>query len=253
MSQPLSPDSFLPILGVRAGDIARRCLVVGDPARATMVAERFDDVEEVGRSREYVTYRGVYGGQSVGVVSHGVGGPGAAVCFEELARAGVSVLIRAGTCGGMQRHVNDGDVVIAHGAVRAEGFTPRLVPLAYPAVSSIDAVLALRGAAAARERAVVEGMVLTNDLFYPHDVLGSDLELWQRAGVVAVEMEVASLLIVAALHGITAGAVLACDGNPLAQDDADMAGYDPHRQIVVQAVEDMITIALDALISLPEQ
>ena len=43
----VGPDTFLPILGVRAGDLPPRMLVVGDPRRARMVAERLNDPIEV--------------------------------------------------------------------------------------------------------------------------------------------------------------------------------------------------------------
>jgi uridine phosphorylase len=94
---------------------------------------------------------------------------------------------------------------------------------------------------------VTEGVVLTSDLFYPHPVLGGDLELWQRAGAVAVEMECAALFVTASLHGVEAGAILAVDGNPLLSRDDDMSGYDPHRSIVDDAVEAMIGVALDVV------
>jgi uridine phosphorylase len=180
-------------------------------------------------------------------VSHGVGSAGATVCFEELCRAGAVRLVRAGTAGGMQPAIRDGAIVLARAAVREEGTTAKLVPTAFPAVADVDVALSLRRAAATVGRDVVEGVVLTSDVFYPHAVLGSDLALWQRAGVVAVEMECAALFITAALHGAAAGAILAIDGNPLAEGDDDMSGYDPHRDIVTAAVDQMVTIALDAI------
>jgi uridine phosphorylase len=94
---------------------------------------------------------------------------------------------------------------------------------------------------------MTEGIVLTSDLFYPHPVLGDDLALWARAGVVAVEMECAALFVTASLHGIEAGAILTVDGNPLAAKSTDMSDYDPHRPIVDAAVDAMIGIALDAV------
>lgn len=256
MDQP-DPGTRMPIIGVLAGDVPARVLVVGDPARAERIAPRLEAARTVGRNREYLTIVGRHRGTDVAVVSHGVGSAGAAVCFEELCRSGARRLIRAGTCGGMQDHVLDGDLVIARGAVRDEGLTARLVPPTFPALADPDVVMALRAAAAGRagsagERAVpppVEGIVLTSDIFYPHDVLGSDLPMWQRAGVVAVEMEVAALLVVAHLHGAAAGAILTVDGNPLARGDAEMSGYDPHRTVVTDATELMIGIALDALVA----
>lgn len=246
-TKTLAPDTFLPILAVRAGQIPERVLVVGDPARAERIAGLLDGGREVARNREYVTFVGRHAGEEIGVVSHGVGSAGATVCFEELCRAGARRLIRAGTAGGMQPAIRDGAVVVARGAVRAEGTTAHLVPVGFPAVADVDVVVALREAAAARQRPITEGIVLTNDVFYPHDVLGSDLAMWQRAGVVAVEMECAALLVTAALHGAAAGAILAVDGNPLAEGDEDMSGYDPHRSVVVEAVDQMIAVALDAV------
>ena len=243
----MGPDRFLPILAVRAGDIPARVLVVGDPVRAERIAATLEGARALGRNREYVTIAGRHRGEDIAVVSHGVGSAGATVCFEELCRAGARRLIRAGTCGGMQPDVRDGALVVATAAVRGEGTTAKLVPIGFPATADVDVVLALRQAAAAHGREVVEGVVLTSDLFYPHDVLGSDLLLWQRTGVVAVEMEVAALLVTAALHKVAAGAILAVDGNPLAEADDDMSGYDPHRAIVVHAVDRMVAIALDAV------
>lgn len=246
MSTTTNPDTFLPILGIRAGDVPARVLVVGDPARAERVATRLDDARELARNREYVTFAGRLSGEIIGVVSHGVGSAGATLCFEELCRSGARRLIRAGTAGGMQPHVREGALVVALGAVRQEGVTAHLVPTSYPALASLEAVLGLRAAAAAARREVIEGVVLTTDLFYPHDVLGGDLPLWQRAGVVAVEMECAALFITAALHGASSGAILAIDGNPLAEEDDRMSGYDPHRDVVKVTVEEMLTVALEA-------
>ena len=246
----VGPENRLPLLGVRAGDLPDRFIVVGDPARAERVADDLEDPQELGRFREYVVFRGRYRGVAVGVASHGVGSPGAAVCFEELCRAGVGQIIRAGTCGGVQPQLRDGDLVVATAAVRGEGLTARVVPPTYPAVASHRAVAALLDATARSGRSFHEGVVLTADLFYPHSVLGSDLELWQRAGVVGVEMECAALFVLAAQHGVGAGAILAVDGNSLAEGDKDMTGYDPHRPVVTDAVEAMIDIALEALLAL---
>lgn len=252
----MDPDYLFPILGVRAGDLPDRFVVVGDPTRAEAVADRLTGAIELGRNREYATFAGSHLGRRVGVASHGVGAAGAGVCFEELCRGGAGVIIRAGTCGGMQDHILEGTLVVATGAVRAEGFTDKLVPLGFPAVADHGVTAALRAAAGligARYSTspVFEGVVLTDSLFYPHGVLGSNLAMWQRAGVVAVEMEAAALFVISSLHGVRAGTILAVDGNPLVEKDDDMSGYDPHRQVVKEAVETMVEIALDALVGTP--
>ena len=68
----------------------------GDPVRVAEIAQYLDDAKEVAHNREYKTYRGTYRGVDVSVTSTGIGGPSAAIAFEELIRVGAKVLIRAG-------------------------------------------------------------------------------------------------------------------------------------------------------------
>lgn len=246
----LPADAELPLLRVRVSDLANRALVVGDPARAARVAERLDDAQLLSANREYHVYGGTYRGVPVTVASHGVGAAGAAVCFEELARGGVSRIIRSGTAGGVQAEVVDGAIVVATGAVRADGVSHQLVPTEFPAIATPELTVALAAAAAETGLRVHQGIVLTGDMFYPSDVItGIDHKMWQRAGVVAVEMEAAALFVIASLHGIQAGGVFAIDGNPVNAENESMDAYDPYREIVTQAVDGALTVALDVLIS----
>ena len=240
-------DMFLSLLCVESDDLPERMLVVGDPDRAVRAASRLEDATEIGRFREYVTLVGHHRGTRVGVSSHGVGAAGAAVCFEELFLAGVQRVIRAGTCGGMQDDVMDGHLVISTGAVRNDGYTPQIVPDGYPALASVEVVMALRRAAEGAEN-IHEGVTLTNAAFFTHDILGSPVAMWQKTGVKAVEMEAAALFVLAGLAGRQVGAILAVDGDPLAQKNEDMDYYNPHRDVVRDAVGRMIDIAWDALV-----
>lgn len=240
---PEQATSVLPILGVPGDALPARVITVGDPRRAERAANLLDDASLLAHRREYAIWVGSHRGVEVAVVSHGVGAAGAGVCFEELCRAGVQRIVRAGTAGGLQPEVGDGDLVVATAGVRDDGLTDGLVPAAFPAVADRAVTAALvAGAPDAHE-----GIVLTSAVFYPHDVFGSNLATWQRAGVVAVEMEVAALFVIASLHDVAAGAILAIDGNPLATGDAAMAGYDPDRDVVADAVTRMLAIALDAV------
>ena len=246
----LPADSELPLLRARVSDLADRALVVGDPGRAARVAEQLDDVRQLSANREYHVYAGSYRGVPVTVASHGVGAAGAAVCFEELARGGVTRIIRSGTAGGIQPEVVDGAIVVATGAVRADGISHQLVPSEFPAIATPELTIALRAAAEQTGLRTHSGIVLTGDMFYPSDVIvGIDHQMWQRAGIVAVEMEASALFVIASLHGIEAGAVFAIDGNPLAAKNDSMDGYDPYREIVTQAVDGALTSALGVLVS----
>ncbi len=245
-------EGVLPLTRIPVAELAPNVVVVGDPERARAVGERLEGATQIASNREYLSIGGTYRGVPVTVVSHGVGGPGAGVAFEELCRGGARRIIRAGTAGGLQPDVGDGAVVVATAAVREDGVSDLLVPPGFPAVADARLTIALEDAARSAgvgEGRLHRGVVHSNAAFYSHDVLGSRLELWQRAGCVAVEMEAAALFVIAGLHGVAAGAVLAIDGNPLASDDAAMEGYDPFRDVVRDAVAAVVTAALEAVVT----
>jgi uridine phosphorylase len=240
----------LPTLRLEPEAVADRVLVVGDPARAAAAASLLNDAEKVGDNREYVTYNGHSGGVAISICSHGVGSAGAGICFEELARAGARVMIRAGTCGAVQDDITDGERIIASAAVRDEGLTPRLVPPGFPATAHHQVTAALIDATEARGDRPRTGIALSTDLFYPSRALGLDWSPWQNSGVLAVEMELAPLFVIALLHDIKAGGILTVDGNPT-RAAADMSEYDPYRQIVEEGVSRMLGTAIAALSRIP--
>lgn len=239
-------EDLLPLLRVRPSDVASRVLVVGDPARAKDASSLLSDVQQVGNNREYATYTGFAGDRRVTIASHGVGAAGAGVCFEELARAGAHLFVRAGTCGAIQDDLADGGLVIASGAVREEGLTPRLAPLSYPAVADHRVVTELEAAANVQGSRFRTGVVLTTDLFYPSAALGQSWDVWKKSHVLAVEMEMAALFIVASLHGLAAGGVLTVDGNPT-RAAQDMSEYDPYREVVTAGKRKMLRAAIKVL------
>lgn len=254
----MSPKSFdeaplddrTPVLRVRPADISPYALVCGDLERAKQIADQMEHAQLVGRGREYVTYTGEYRGRRVTASSHGVGAAGAAICFEELIRAGVKTIIRVGTCGSYLPHLRAGGLVIGTAAVRDEGITQEMVPLAFPAVADIDVTQALIRAARAHPNApLAVGVVRTHGAFYS-GVLPPTHSVWIQSGVVAVEMEYSALLIAASLRKIQAGGIFAVDCNPAEQ--ADMTGYNPHREVVEQAKRTTIGIALEALLTLSQ-
>jgi uridine phosphorylase len=231
---------------VRPSELAARTLVVGDPGRAEQAAAFLADASQVAANREYVTYTGRLGESALSICSHGVGSAGAGICFEELARGGVKAIVRAGTCGSLRDDIGDGDLVVATGAVRNDGLSMQLAPPGYPAVPDLGLTERLLAAGSAAERATHAGLVLTTDLFYPPAVFGQDWEVWQKSRVIAVEMELAALFVIATLHDMAAAGVLTVDGNP-AQGAPDMSDYDPYRKVVKQGTAEMLRLALEAL------
>ena len=79
-------EGVLPLTRIPVARLAPNVVVVGDPERARAVGERLEGAAEIASNREYLSIGGTYRGVPVTVVSHGVGGPGAGVAFEELCR-----------------------------------------------------------------------------------------------------------------------------------------------------------------------
>ncbi|WP_405171388.1 nucleoside phosphorylase [Paenibacillus sp. FSL H8-0280] len=248
---------LMPILQIHSEDMPAYAIVCGDPARAEKISRKLEQVKELAFSREYRTFVGLYDGVQMAVVSHGVGSPGAAVCFEELIRAGVTTLIRVGTAGSYTADYPAGSVIVSTAAVRSDGLTRQLVPDGFPAVADIGVTQALIEAAREQESAdaatfagkVGVGITVTLDAFFagveeiPH-------RKYKQAGALAAEMEIAALYIVSTLRGARAGAIVAIDGFA----DSDLAAeYDPHTDAVGQAVEREINAALRALSALARQ
>lgn len=235
------PD-FLPLLLVRPADVAPLAFVCGDPARARRISEHFDEPRQVGSNREYQTFTGRVQGHPVTVSSHGVGAGGASVCFEELIQAGARTLVRLGTCGSLQPESREGTLIVATGAVRRDGASERLIPLAYPAVADWRVTAILADAVAAEpEIPLRTGLILSEGAFYP-GILPSELETWASAGALAIEMEASMLFTVAGLRGVRAGALLNVDNYVFERKD-----YEPHREIVAQGTDRMIRCAVRAI------
>lgn len=196
---------------------AKYGILTGDPGRVERIASYLDNSKEIGNNREFVTYKGRLSGEDVVVCSTGIGGASMAIVVEELYMAGVRTFIRVGTCGGMQTKVLSSDLVIASGAIRAEGTTREYVPIEFPAVASFDVVNSLKKAAQDLKMKYHIGVVQSKDSFYGQhnpermpvgDILKNNWEAWIKSGCLASEMECAALFIVCAALNARCGAVL---------------------------------------------
>mgnify|MGYP002245343708 CR=1 FL=1 len=171
-------------------------------------------------SREFVTYTGALDGVKVSVTSTGIGGPSASIAMEELIQCGADTFIRVGTCGGMALDVEGGDIVVATGAIRAEGTSKEYAPIEFPAVADLTVTNALVQAAKNLGKKWHAGVVQCKDSFYgQHDPeqmpVGDELlkkwDAWMKLGCKASEMESAARFIVASARGVRAGSDF-CDG-----------------------------------------
>lgn len=238
-------------VGLAEGEVGGYVLVPGDPFRTKLIAEHLEGAEEKAWSREFRTFTGRVGDRLVSTCSSGIGGPSMAIAVEELGELGAHTFIRVGTCGAVQPGIRLGDLVVATGAVRSEGTPDGYVPREYPAIASHEVVGACLEAAAAAGVANHLGVVRSVDALYSdllpdlmprQEELRAELKMWARAGVVANDMESATLMVVSALRRWRAGVLLVCVDE---LDAGEIQHVDPafiHRMIdvAVEAVRRLI-------------
>ena len=240
-----------PFFRIKTGAISPFVLVVGDPFRTELVAKFCDDSKEVSWNREYRVINAVYKGVSITICSHGVGGPGAAICFEELIKLGAKAIIRLGTSGSLQPdRISTGDLVVSVGAGSEDGCMKYYVPKTFPAVSDPEIALLLKQTASKIEGCrVFSGITLTNALFHsgPGLLINDHLKKHADSGCLAVEMEVSALFIVASVRGVRAGAIHVVDGSPF---NWEKEGYDPHAHKVEKGKRAMFVTGLETITSI---
>ena len=196
---------------------AKYALLPGDPGRVEQIAKYLDNPRFHHQQREYTTWLGEVSGETVMVMSTGMGGPSTAIGVEELYMTGVRNFIRIGTTGGIAMDVTGGDVVIANAAIRMDGTPNEYAPIEFPAVSNIDITNALIAASKKLDLRWHCGVVHCKDSFYGQHSparmpvsyeLEHKWEAWKRAGTLSSEMESSTLYIVSQILGARAGCIL---------------------------------------------
>ncbi|ELY99328.1 nucleoside phosphorylase [Natrialba asiatica] len=200
-----------PHLLVEEGDLTDIALVPGDPGRVDRIADHCDESETVAQNREYKVVNATYEGRELTICSTGIGCPSAAIAVEELANVGVETFVRVGTTGALQSGIEIGDMIVANGAAKNEGTSKRYEDVSYPAVPSYDVLSSLVDSAEANDEEVHVGPIASDDAYYAEtDAYITD---WEDAGLLAVEMEAASIFTLARRKGLRAGAICTVDGN----------------------------------------
>ncbi len=231
-------------IGISKGEVGEYALLPGDPGRCELIAGYLDNAKQIAFSREYQTFLGEINGKKVCVTSTGIGGPSAAIAMEELVMAGVHTFIRIGTCGGIAQDVLPGDIVIASGAVRAEGTSREYVPIEFPAVPDYRVLAELVNAADEINKRYHIGVVHCKDSFYGQHTpermpvsneLLNKWSAWKKAGVLASEMESAALFCCGATLKVRCGSVFNVVWNQerLAKGLEDHPNHDMESAIII--------------------
>lgn len=229
-------------IAAQAGEIAPTVLMPGDPLRAKFIAENFlEDAKLYNSVRNAFGYTGTYKGQPISVQASGMGIPSISIYANELMRDyDVQNLIRVGTAGGMSPDIHVRDIVIGMGASTDSGIiqTTFGAGLYYAPIANYELLSSAVETAKEKGLNYHVGNVLSADRFYNEEIDNVKLVDY---GVMAVEMEMAALYMLAAKYNRRALGILSISDH-LATGEATTA------QERETGLGQMIELALDSVV-----
>ena len=131
----INPDGSIFHLHLKPEQLADRIILVGDPARVSVIGEYLDVVECEVSNREFHSITGSYKDKRISVISHGIGCDNIDIVINELdALANIDfptrtikpefkqlTMVRIGTSGGLQPFVPVGTCVAAEKSIGLDG------------------------------------------------------------------------------------------------------------------------------------
>ena len=225
-------------------DIAETILLPGDPLRAKFIAENFlDNIHQYTQLRGILGYTGLYKGVRVSVQGTGMGGPSMGIYSYELIHAyQVKRLIRIGSAGALQENIDLGDLIGVTSASYDTDYKAQLeLPGTYSPSSSFLLLQSAYQKAIEMNKKIHMGPILSSDIFYtPHGL--ESLFPWKKMGLLAVEMEAASLFLNAQMAKVDAMCLLTVSDLPFSNENMSAKQRET-------SLTDMITIGLEVAIS----
>jgi len=204
-------------INLAPGDVAPYIIIVGDQNRATKASKFLSDIRVESKNREFYSYTGTYKDTPITVMSTGIGTDNIEIVLLELLQiVDNPTIIRVGSCGGLQKRLALGDLVISSGAVRLENTSLFFVDEGYPAVANHEVVLALAEACKQLNFNSHIGLTASASGFYGaqgRNIPGFPLkhpklqEKLSERNVLNFEMESSTLFTLGSLRGIRTGTI----------------------------------------------
>lgn len=203
-------------LEAQIGDIAESVLLPGDPLRAKHVAETMlENAVCYNRVRGMFGFTGYYKGKRVSIQGSGMGMGSAGIYVHELINDyHVKQIIRVGTCGAIQRDLELGQVIIAMSASGdSDANSHHFKGMHYAATADFDLLYKAVEAAKRLKINTIQGPIFSTNTFY--DTEANRWDVWEKHGILGVEMESQILFTLAKRLGAKALSILTVSDNIL--------------------------------------
>jgi len=181
------------VLGTFSGRLTRYLADLAGAARMDRWSDWKDDAFSLGDGLSIVTFP--------------IGAPAAVAQLEEMFVCGMRTLIVTGAAGSLQPSAPIGTIVVPSSAIREEGTSHHYAPEDTPAEPDAGLAEELAREASTRGVSVQRGVNWTTDAIYMEHK--QKIDLYRRAGVITVDMELSALFTVAAIRGLRCAAIIA--------------------------------------------
>lgn len=173
-------------------------------------------------------------GFDCGIVPRTIGGPYAVLVAEQLRISGAKIIVGLASAGRVLRSLPIPSLVIATEAVRDEGVSYHYLPPAETVQSSADIAELLGAELRHLDLPVRQGCVWTTDA--PYRETYEQLDYYSNAGVLAVEMQAASLFAFAQARRASVGLVAHVTNAVHDQSDSFDKGPEDFNLLLLQAI-----------------
>ncbi len=255
--------------------IGRYVLLPGSDGRAKHIAQHFKNSSVKKHERGHHLYLGTLsdGNKKIDVatISSGMGCPSMEIILHELYHLGAKRFLRVGTAGTLQPDwIRTGSIVNVQASVRDDGTSQHYAPVEVPAIASLEFISSIVLAAGKLNfDNVFTGTVHCKSSLYAREMSAGPrtsenqayLKLLAESGVLATEMETATLFIQSQLYNhqsmqqthshqnhVLAGAILAIVG-PHGRFETSPAGDLAIQHSIELALETIKILASQELVS----
>lgn len=224
------------------GEIAPVVIMPGDPLRAKMIAETYlENYQIVNQVRNMYAYTGYYKGKKVTVMGSGMGMPSIGIYSYELFQFyGVEKIIRVGSCGAYTKDLNLYDLILVNGSYSESSYAKTQNGTEDHMLYASDSMnLVIKQTAEALNFPITIANIHSSDVFYKEN--DNYLELYEKYGCLAVEMESFALFHNAKICNKRAACILTVSDNLVTKEETTSE----ERQ---KSFSKMIELALESIL-----
>lgn len=196
---------------LRPQDVGKYALVPGPKDRLEVLLKKLDNPMRNFSFMEYMMYTGSYQGVKITAINGGRFSADTAITTEVICNAQIQNIIRIGTCGALDENIKIGDLIVVDKVIRGEGVTPYYVDKDFKTLSDKKIADLLYEVAKSMGADVHRGCVWTTDALLRETK--EIVEAKRKEGAIAVDMVSSSLLTIAQVYQVKAGAILAVSDN----------------------------------------